>query len=153
MPHFVGIMGKMMTIRTYTELSKLKTFEERLNYLMIGGKVGQETFGRDRYLNQILYHTDYWNNVVRPAVIARDCGYDLGVYGCEIVGSITIHHMNPVRLEDVLNHDPIVFDPEFLITTATAPTHRAIHYGDLSAFNLIKPWSERKPNDTCPWKR
>ena len=140
-------------IRTYTELRKLKTFEERYNYLKIGGKVGEETFGHDRYINQILYHSEYWNKVVRPQIVARDGGYDLGIIGCEIVGSITIHHMNPIRLEDVLNHSPIVFDPEYLITTASTPTHRAIHYADDKAFMLIKPYSERKPNDTCLWKR
>lgn len=140
-------------IRTYTELCKLGTFEERYEYLKIGGKVGSETFGHDRYINQILYHSDYWRNVIRPAVITRDGGWDLGVFGCEICGSITIHHMNLITLEDVLNHDPIVFDMEYLITAATNPTHRAIHYADDDAFMLIKPYTERKPNDTCPWRR
>ena len=140
-------------IRSYTELCKLVTFEERYRYLKIGGTVGVETFGHDRNINQILYHSEYWNKVVRPQIIARDGGYDLGVIGCEIVGSITIHHMNPIRLEDVINHSPYVYDPEYLITTATNPTHRAIHYADDNAFMLIKPYAERKPNDTCPWKR
>lgn len=142
----------MMKIRTYTELIQLPTFKERFDYLKIGGTVGQETFGYDRYLNQLLYHDTFWRNVVRPKIIARDGGYDLGVRGCEIVGSITVHHMNPITEEDILNRDPIVFDPEFLITTATTPTHRAIHYADDRMFMLNKPYEERKPNDTCPWR-
>lgn len=140
-------------IRTYTELIKIPTFEGRYNYLKIGGRVGEETFGYDRYLNQLLYHDTYWRDVVRPAVISRDGGYDLGVIGCEIVGTITVHHMNPIRVEDVLERNPYVFDPEYLITTATTPTHRAIHYADDNAFLLIKPYTERMPNDTCPWRR
>lgn len=142
-----------MILRTYSELIQLATFEERLKYLMIGGRVGYETFGHDRYLNQLLYNSEYWKTVVRPAIVARDGGYDLGVVGCEICGSITIHHMNPITVEDVVNRNPIVFDPEYLITTATNPTHRAIHYADASACMLVKPYAERKPNDTCPWKR
>ena len=142
-----------MKIRTYSELCKLTTFEERYNYLKIGGRVGQETFGHDRYLNQILYNSEFWKKEIRPYIVARDGGYDLGVIGCEICGTVTIHHMNPITIEDVLNHSPFVYDPEYLITTATTPTHRAIHYADDDAFMLIKPYEERKPNDTCPWKR
>lgn len=142
-----------MKIRRYSELIQIPTFQGRYEYLKLGGQVGKETFGYDRYLNQILYHDPFWVNVVRPDIIARDGGYDLGVIGCEIVGTITIHHMNPITEEDILNRSSLVFDYEYLITTATNPTHRAIHYADDNAFNLIKPWSERKPNDTCPWKR
>lgn len=140
-----------MIIRTYTELCKLKTFEERYEYLKLGGQVGYETFGHDRYLNQLLYHSGDWLGI-RSKVISRDGGYDLGVIGCEIVGSITVHHMNPITVEMVLDRDPMVFNTEYLITTATTPTHRAIHYADDKAFMLIKPWEERKPNDTCPWR-
>lgn len=141
-----------MIIRTYTELSRLPTFKERYEYLKLGGQVGKETFGRDRYLNQLLYNSEWWVKEVRPKIIARDGGYDLGVIGCEIVGSITIHHMNPITIEDILERRDYVFDPEYLITTATTPTHRAIHYADDKAFMLIKPYEERKPNDTCPWR-
>lgn len=144
---------RTMILRTYTELCKLPTFEERYNYLKIGGRVGEETFGHDRYLNQMLYHSEYWRNEVRPYIVSRDGGYDLGVVGCEICGTITIHHMNPITIDDVINRSPLVFDPEYLITTATNPTHRAIHYADDRAFMLIKPYAERTPNDTCPWKR
>lgn len=142
-----------MIIRTYTELCKLNSFKERYEYLKIGGRVGEETFGQERYLNQILYRSKYWREVVRPAVITRDGGYDLGVIGCDINGTITVHHMNPITIEDVLNHNPYVYDLEYLITTATNPTHRAIHYADDNAFMLIKPYEERRPNDTCPWRK
>ena len=142
-----------MILRTYSELIKLPTLEERYNYLKIGGRVGEETFGHDRYLNQMLYHSDLWTKEIRPYVVSRDGGYDLGVIGCEICGTITIHHMNPITIEDVVERRPIVIDPEYLITTATNPTHRAIHYADDKAFMLIKPYEERKPNDTCPWKK
>ena len=141
-----------MIIRTYTELAKLKTFEERYEYLKIGGRIGQETFGHDRYLNQILYRSPEWRKI-RREIVARDGGYDLGVIGCEIVGTITVHHMNPITIEDVLKRSPYVFDPEYLITTSTDPTHKAIHYADDRAFALIQPFQERRPNDTCPWKR
>lgn len=141
-----------MIIRTYTELSKLKTFEERFEYLKIGGRIGEETFGHDRYLNQMLYRSPEWRKI-RREVVARDGGYDLGVAGCEIVGTITVHHMNPITIEDVINRSPYVFDLEYLITTSTDPTHKAIHYADDKSFALIRPFQERKPNDTCPWKR
>lgn len=141
-----------MIIRTYTELSKLKTFEERFEYLKIGGRIGEETFGHDRYLNQMLYRSPEWKKI-RREVVARDGGYDLGVIGCDIVGTITVHHMNPITIEDVLNRSPYVFDLEYLITTSTDPTHKAIHYADDEAFALIRPFQERRPNDTCPWKR
>lgn len=151
--HYGVTVDKTMILRTYSELCKLPTFEERYEYLKLGGRVGIETFGHDRELNQALYHSEYWRTVVRPAIVSRDGGYDLGVIGCEICGSITIHHMNPITIEDVLNRSPFVYDPEYLITTATNPTHRAIHYADDDAFMLIKPYEERRPYDTCPWKR
>lgn len=141
-----------MKILTYTELIKLPTFDERYEYLKLGGKVGQETFGRDRYLNQALYNSDFWKKEVRPHIIARDGGYDLGVYGMEIVGLVVIHHMNPITIEDALNHDPKVYDPENLITVSER-VHRGIHYGVEKDTLLVKPFAERKPNDTCPWRR
>lgn len=147
-------MGWMMTmkIRTYTELIRLPTFEERFEYLKIGGKVGRETFGSDRYINQILYHSPEWQKI-RREVVSRDGGFDLGVIGCDIQGTVTVHHMNPITLEDVMAKSPFVYDPEYLITVSTTPTHRAIHYADSSSFALFKPYEERKPNDTCPWRK
>lgn len=137
-------------IRTYTELSKLKTFEERFEYLRLDGKVGKETFGFDRIFNQIFYRSVEWKRV-RDQVIIRDCGCDLGVPGHEIYGQrILIHHMNPISLEDLERRSEILMNPEYLITTIHN-THQAIHYGDEDL--LIKLPRERTKNDTCPWKR
>lgn len=138
----------MRTFKTYSELITLDTFLERYRYLRIGGAVGRETFGHDRYLNQILYNSEEWK-ACRRDIIVRDKGRDLGVIGFEIHGRILIHHINPITVEDVLNRRPNVFDPENLITTVLS-THNAIHYGDESL--LLLPPIERLPNDTCPWK-
>lgn len=136
-------------IRTYSELIMLPTFVERYRYLKIGGRVGSETFGYDRYLNQILYRTAEWKRF-RNEIIVRDNGCDLACDGYEIYGKILIHHINPITVEDVLNRTSKVFDPENVIST-TLNTHNAIHYGDESL--LITEPIERKPNDTCPWKK
>lgn len=137
-------------IRTYTELSKLKTFEERFEYLRLDGEVGKETFGFDRIFNQQFYRSVEWKRV-RDQVIIRDCGCDLGVPGHEIYGQrILIHHMNPISLEDLERRSEILMNPEYLITTIHN-THQAIHYGDADL--LIKLPRERTKNDTCPWKR
>lgn len=135
-------------IRTYTELKQIPTFIERYRYLKIGGKVGEETFGSDRYLNQVFYRSKEWMNI-RNYVIVRDLGCDLGIEGYEIIGKIFIHHMNPLTVEDILNRTEILLDPEYLIC-CTKNTHDAIHYGNE---NLL--WTDpviRTPNDTCPWK-
>lgn len=137
-------------LRTYTELSKLKTFEERFEYLRLNGRVGKETFGFDRIFNQVFYKSDEWL-VVRDFVIIRDNGCDLGVEGYDINGQrILIHHMNPISLEDIEKRTEILMNPEYLITTIHN-THQAIHYGDENL--LIKLPRERTKNDTCPWKR
>ena len=137
-------------IRTYSELIRLPTFLDRFRYLQLGGKVGVETFGYDRYLNQILYRTTEWKRF-RNKIIVRDNGCDLACDGYEIVGQrILVHHINPISVEDVLQRDPKVFDPENAVSTIHN-THNAIHYGDESLL-LIEP-IERKPNDTCPWRR
>ena len=143
-------MVKRMIIRTYTELSKLKTFEERFRYLKLDGKVGLETFGYDRYLNQLLYKDPEWIEA-RDRTIVRDLGCDLGCQDREIPDGVKIfvHHMNPVTKEQILARDPILFDEEYLITTIKN-THDAIHYSDESI--LMKAPTERKPNDTCPWR-
>ena len=139
----------MSIIKTYSELIRIPTFEERYKYLRIGGKVGEETFGFDRYLNQWLYHNGVWLYEVRPIVIARDGGHDLGIEDRDIIGKIFVHHMNPITKEDILERPDYVLDPEFLISCAKR-THDAIHYGDDSI--LIPDYVERTPYDTCPWK-
>lgn len=140
----------MMTmIRTYSELSRLKTFKERYEYLRLDGVVGKNTFGFDRYLNQAFYKSKEWKDI-RRFVIIRDNGCDLGVEGCEIYTNIIIHHMNPIRQDDILSRTDLLMNPEYLITT-TLNTHNAIHYGtdELLATAPIS----RSKNDTCPWKR
>ena len=139
----------LMSIRTYSELSKLLTFEERFRYLSLDGKVGEETFGFDRYLNQMFYRSQKWK-AVRDYVIVRDNGCDLGVEGYEIHGRIIIHHMNPITIRDIEKESDFLLDPEYLITTVHN-THNAIHYGDENL--LIKAPIERSKNDTCPWKK
>jgi hypothetical protein len=135
-------------IRTYSELSKLNTFEERYRYLKLNGTVGEETFGFDRFINQNFYKSPEWK-AVRDFVIVRDNGCDLGLEGYEIRGKIYIHHMNPILLRDIVNRSEFLLDPEYLIST-THSTHNAIHYGDESL--LILAPIERTKNDTCPWR-
>lgn len=135
-------------IRTYSELITLSTFEERYLYLQLNGTIGEETFGFDRYLNQILYASNEWKHCRRDIII-RDNGCDLGCEGFDIHGRILIHHLNPITIVDVLNRNPKVFDPENLICTSHN-THNAIHYGDESL--LIKEPIVRSKNDTCPWR-
>lgn len=136
-------------MKTYSELSKLNTFYERFEYLKLGGIVGAETFGYDRYLNQALYRSPEWKRI-RNLVITRDNACDLGAEGFEIPERIIIHHMNPITIEQIAKRDPIIFDPEFLIST-THNTHNAIHYGDESL--LPKEPVVRTKGDTCPWKK
>lgn len=144
----IAEMGIAM-IKTYSELISLPTFEERYRYLRIGGKVGEETFGFDRYINQIFYKDREWLSI-RDVVIVRDNGCDLGIIGREIRGGrILVHHINPITKEDILNRNKFVLDPEYLISTIKS-THDAIHYGDENL--LIKEPVERRKNDTCPWK-
>lgn len=136
-------------IRTYTELSRLPSFEERYRYLRLTGQVGKETFGFDRYLNQVFYRSQRWKRI-RDEVILRDNGCDLGVEGYEIYGRIIIHHMNPITLEDIERESIYLLDPEFLICTVHN-THNAIHYGDENL--LITAPIERTKYDTCPWRK
>lgn len=139
----------MTMIRTYSELSRLKTFKERYEYLRLDGVVGENTFGFDRYLNQVFYKSKEWKDI-RRFVIIRDNGCDLGVEGYEIHTNIIIHHMNPIRQDDILSRTDLLMNPEYLITTMLN-THNAIHYGteELLATAPIS----RSKNDTCPWKR
>lgn len=139
----------MENIRTYSELSKLKTFRERYEYLKLGGTVGEDTFGFDRYLNQIFYTSKEWKQI-RNFVITRDNGCDLGIPDHKIIDDlILVHHMNPITKDDIINKSEMLLNPEYLITTVK-PTHDAIHYGDESL--LVEDYIERSKNDTCPWK-
>lgn len=137
-----------MSIKCYTELSKLNSFEERYQYLRLKGAVGAETFGFDRYLNQVFYRSQRWKEV-RDFVFIRDNGCDLGVEGYEIHGSFMIHHMNPITLKDIELESDFLIDPEYLISTIHN-THNAIHYGDDSL--LVTAPIERRKYDTCPWR-
>lgn len=139
----------MSMLRTYSELKKIQTFEERYEYLRIGSQVGDPTFGYDRFMNQEFYSSHEWKRI-RHVVIARDEGCDLGVLGHEIHDRIYIHHMNPMRVEDLLEGNGDILDPEFLIST-THRTHNAIHYSD--AGHLVKPLVERRPGDHILWKK
>jgi hypothetical protein len=136
-------------IRTYRELIRLKTFEERFEYLVLGGIVGRPTFGFDRWINQRFYHSTQWQEIRRD-VIVRDNGCDLAMPGYEIHNRLVIHHMNPMIQDDILRGSPNAIDLEHLICT-THQTHNAIHYGDKSL--LPKPFVERKPGDTQLWRR
>lgn len=138
-----------MILRTYSELIQIPTFKERYEYLRIKGVVGADTFGFDRWLNQKFYRSAEWKRI-RNQVILRDNGCDLGVDGYDIYGRIIIHHMNPITMVDLVGATDYLIDPEFLICT-THDTHNAIHYGDADL--LQSDPIERKPNDTCPWRK
>ena len=139
----------MRTIRTYSELMQLPTFEERFRYLKLDGLVGKDTFGFDRYLNQEFYRSKEWKEV-RDFVIVRDNGCDLGMDGYEIVGRIYIHHMNPITVNDIVHSSDFLLNPNYLICMSHN-THNAVHYGDEDL--LVTAPVERRKNDTCPWKR
>lgn len=133
--------------KNYTTLSRMRSFEERFIYLKLGGVVGRETFGFDRYLNQEFYTSSLWRRT-RGIVIARDLGCDLGIPGREIHDRVYVHHMNPMTIEDILHSNTDTLNPEFLITL-THRTHNAIHYGDESL--LPRGPIERRPGDTKLW--
>ena len=141
-------MMSTTNIRTYSELITLPTFKERYRYLQLKGFVGEETFGYDRYLNQVFYKSREWKDI-RDYVILRDNGCDLGIPGREIHGRILIHHMNPITKQDILNRSEFLLNPEYLISTIKV-THDAIHYGDENL--LMEEPIIRTENDTCPWK-
>lgn len=140
----------MTVIKTYSEMIALPTFEERYRYLKLDGRVGEDTFGFDRYLNQQFYKSDDWR-ALRDEIIIRDNGCDLGIEDREIKGQrILIHHMNPIRKEDILQRSDLLMNPEYLICV-TKNTHDAIHYSDENL--LVTVPMERSRNDTCPWKK
>lgn len=145
----VGMVVEM--IKTYSELSKLKTFKERFEYLKLDGIVGQDTFGYDRYLNQLFYKSKEWKRL-RDKIIVRDNGCDLGVAGYDIPrgAKVIIHHLNPITSYDLIDETDYLMNPEYLICT-TLKTHNAIHYGDKNLLPIFEP-VERIKNDTCPWK-
>jgi hypothetical protein len=134
-------------LRTYRELARLETFEERFEYLSLQGSVGRDTFGFERYLNQGFYKSRQWMDV-RHRVIARDHGNDLGIEGFAIHDRVIIHHMNPMTPEDLIDGNEDILNPEFLITT-NHTTHNAIHYGNIR--NLARQVVERSPGDTRLW--
>lgn len=136
-------------MKTYTELIKFPTFEDRYNYLALNGHVAEETFGFDRWLNQKFYNSDEWRSI-RDFVIIRDGGCDLAMDGYEIHGKLYVHHMNPINQSDILHSSDILINPEYLVCVSHN-THNAIHYGDASL--LMTAPIERRPGDTCPWKR
>lgn len=139
----------MTSIKTYSELITFPTFRERFRYLKIGGRVGEQTFGWDRKINQYFYQrSDEWKSV-RDYVIVRDNGCDLGIEGYDVYSHIIVHHINPITVDDIRIESEYLLDPEFLICTSLN-THNAIHYGDESL--LYTSLIERTKNDTCPWR-
>lgn len=140
----------MMIIKSYSELMRLTTFEERFNYLKLSGTVGAESFGFDRYLNQRFYKSKEWS-LLRHKIIVRDNGCDLGVEGFDIYKPMIIHHMNPITVDDIKHSTSALLDPEFLILTSLK-THNAIHYGDDSILQ-DDIYRERSMHDTCLWKK
>jgi hypothetical protein len=147
----IKVQMEVMTtkIKTYSELRKLKTFEERYEYLSLKGTVGASIFGSNRYINQNLYRSKRWRDA-RDFVIIRDSGCDLGILDREIQDKILIHHINPLGLEDIENDVDEIYDPEYLICT-THNTHQAIHYGDSNL--LLKDYTPRQKNDTRLWNK
>lgn len=136
-----------MKVRSYQELRRLGTFEERFHYLSLKGQVGVATFGFDRHINQIFYRSQEWRRV-RSFVINRDEGCDLGILGYEIHSNLLIHHMNPMTVDDIRHGNDAILDPNYLITTTTR-THNAIHFGDER--QLPRPFVERRRGDTKLW--
>jgi hypothetical protein len=136
-------------IRTYSELLEFDTLEDRYEYLRLGGMVGDETFGFDRWMNQQFYRSREWRHV-RDEVIVRDNGFDLGIADVPIRGAPAIHHLKPLTPDDIEEATIYLLDPEYLISTSQR-THNAIHFGD--ARQLPRPWVERRPGDTRLWGR
>lgn len=135
-------------MKTYSKLITIPTFEERFEYLKLKGQVGFDTFGYDRYLNQVLYRSPEWRSL-RNEIILRDNGCDLADPEREILGKVLIHHINPITKQDIAERSGLLFDPENLICVSHN-THNAIHYGSMEL--LVHSPVERKPNDTCLWR-
>lgn len=137
-------------IKSYSELISLPTFKERFEYLKIGQGIGELTFGAERYLNQAFYNSWEWKHDIRPKIIVRDGGRDMALLGYDIYGDVYIHHINPITIEDIESASPIVTDPDNLICVSFL-THQAIHYGSFDSIPALP--TERKPNDTIPWRK
>lgn len=136
-------------IRTYSELMQIDNFLDRYRYLRLVGTVGEETFGFDRYLNQVLYTSKEWKEL-RNKIIVRDDGFDMGHRDYPINGKIYVHHMNPISKKDILERTDLIFNPEYLISVSNL-THNAIHYGSEDVYKRYT-FAERTPNDTTPWR-
>lgn len=139
----------IMTMKTYNELVKLKTYSERLKYLQTNNRVGEKTFGEERHINQMLYGSSLWKRRRRKAII-RDNGCDLGIKGLELDAStckIVVHHIVPITEEDIINRSKKVYDLDNLITVSE-DTHKKIHYGSTD----VEDYVPRRPNDTVPWR-
>lgn len=147
MPEIYRCRTQMPRIRTYSDLRRLETFEERYDYLKLQGLVGLRTFGFDRWVNQRFYKSHEWKTV-KEHVIYRDNGCDLGIIGFELYTDLMVHHMNPISINDITDGEEWIIDPEFLITTSFR-THNAIHYGDKTL--LPRGPIERKSGDTTLW--
>ena len=139
----------MMNNRRYSELILLETFEERFNYLKLDGKVCEETFGFDRYLNQVLYRSKEWREI-RNHIIARDNGCEMGLLDYPVRGKVIVHHMNPVSLKDINERMPEILNPDCLVCVSQ-DLHNAIHYGNLDILRKYT-FAERFKDDTCPWR-
>lgn len=137
-------------MKTYNEMISLPTFEQRFEYLKLHGQVGSDTFGFDRYLNQVFYHSPEWRSV-RREVIIRDNGCDLACPDLEIFGRIYIHHMNPIQPNEIEDRKDDILNPNYLVCVSH-DTHNAIHYGD-SLYLQRRVYTERTRNDTCPWRK
>lgn len=138
------------TLKTYSELMTLPTFEGRFEYVLENGQIGFDTFGFDRWLNQVLYTSPEWKSF-RRYMIVRDDGLDLACPDHPIAGRIIVHHLNPLTPDDVINRHPCIFDPENVICVSDF-THKALHYGGLDYLEKFKI-EDRQPNDTCPWRK
>lgn len=136
-------------IRTYTDMSRLKTFEERFEYLKLSSVIGEKTFGCERYINQMFYRSPEWKRTRREAIL-RDKGCDLGIIGRDIFDRIEIHHITPITLDDIEKSSDLLLDLDNLICVSPN-THKAIHYGDASLITRSEPIM-RAPFDTCPWR-
>lgn len=136
-------------MKTYSELISLSTFEDRFNYLRLNGKVGRDTFGIDRYLNQVLYVSPEWRQF-RNQIVLRDNGCDLRLEGYEIFGQIIVHHIDPITVDDVVNRSEKLFDPNNVVCVSL-DTHNGIHYGTDTFIHRVP--KDRSPMDTCPWKK
>ena len=139
-------------IKTYSELITFRTLEERFEYLKLGNRIGELTFGHERYLNQLFYKDPLWTKARNKAILRDSDGdncFELGLKGYPIVGTIFVHHINPITKQDIIDRRPVLFDPENLVCCGFR-VHNAIHYGDRSL--IPQPVVERTANDTCPWK-